>query len=65
MTLETAQILCTVVHVLGERALYKPTHARHPCVLWAGARRANYDWLVDAGIYRGEDPVEAAEMVAG
>jgi hypothetical protein len=50
MTLETAQILCTVVHGLGGRAPYKPTHARHPCVMWAGARRANYDWLVEHGL---------------
>lgn len=45
MALETAQILSTI-----NGGPYKPTHANHPCTLWAGAFRDNYDWLVKHGI---------------
>jgi hypothetical protein len=51
MTLETAQILCTVARTrFGQDAPYRPTHARHPCVEWAASRRANWDWLVRHGL---------------
>lgn len=50
MTLETAQILCTAARALGQLAPYRPTHAAHPCVEWAAARRANWDWLVRHGL---------------
>jgi hypothetical protein len=42
--LETAQILSTV-----NGGPYKPTHAMHPCVLWAGAFLQNYQWTVRHG----------------
>lgn len=45
MILETAQILSTVWNsaVPGHgKALYRTTHAHHPCVLWAGACFRNY-----------------------
>ena len=45
MCLETAQILSTVAH-----GPYKPTHQSHPCTLWAGSHRGNYDWLVMHGL---------------
>lgn len=44
MPLETAQILCAVAHRYGVPARYKLTHARHPCVLWAGETRTNVAW---------------------
>lgn len=52
MVLETAQILSSVQHQHGAAVapLYKPTHAQHPCVKWAGASTCNYDWLVAHGI---------------
>lgn len=40
MILESAQMLSTV-----RGGPYKPTHARHPCTLWAGEGTGNYDWL--------------------
>jgi len=49
MCLETAQILCTVQHRYGRTAPYKPTHANHPSVLWAGDCVLNYRWLVKHG----------------
>lgn len=51
MTLETAQILCSAARThLGQRAPYRATHAHHPCVAWAAARRANWEWLVRHGL---------------
>ncbi|GJL77296.1 MAG: hypothetical protein NPINA01_02850 [Nitrospinaceae bacterium] len=45
MILEYAQILCTVCNLNGTPAPYKVTHAKHPCVLWAGSSLANWRWL--------------------
>jgi hypothetical protein len=50
MTLETAQILCTVAHEHALIAPYRATHARHPCVVWAGECRGNWAWLVRHGL---------------
>ena len=46
MILETNQILSTVATAHGHAAPYKSTHANHPCTLWAGESRQNWDWLV-------------------
>lgn len=45
MCLETAQMLSTV-----SNGPYKPTHAKHPCTLWAGSNLTNYGWLVKHGL---------------
>lgn len=45
MCLETAQILSTI-----NGGPYKPTHANHPCTLWAKGAVQNYIWLVRHGI---------------
>ena len=45
MVLETTQLLCTVAHQHGIAAPYKPTHAKHPCTVWAGATWQNCTWL--------------------
>jgi len=64
MCLETAQILSTVVHTAGRwpgtpyeyadhnkpMNFYRPTHAKHPCVLWAGETKANFKWLQRLGV---------------
>ncbi len=55
MTLECAQILCTAARSLGQWAPYLPTHVKHPCVLWAGARRANWNWVVMHGLALAEE----------
>lgn len=55
MILESAQILSTVVWRYkgnsNDRSvhsgLYKATHTGHPCILWSGRTRANFNWLVD------------------
>jgi len=45
MTLESVQILCTVLNERGFTTPYRSTHRRHPCVLWAGASYDNFQWL--------------------
>ena len=45
MILESAQILCTVLHKCGMPAPYRPTHQNHPCTLWAEASMENWLWL--------------------
>ena len=45
MILESAQIACTALNLKGFTTPYKSTHAKHPCVLWAGASFANLQWL--------------------
>lgn len=41
MILESAQMLSTI-----NGGPYKPTHANHPCTLWAARSTGNYTWLV-------------------
>ncbi|MCK6527774.1 pyrimidine dimer DNA glycosylase/endonuclease V [Myxococcota bacterium] len=50
MATETAQILCTVARARGIPAPWRPTHARHPTVLWVSRRRANWDWALAHGL---------------
>jgi hypothetical protein len=47
MSLESAQMLCTVHRKFGGTTpeLYKATHSNHPCTLWAGLSVSNYNWL--------------------
>lgn len=42
---EAAQILSTVCRINGIDAGYKSTHVNHPCTVWAGTCRANFNWL--------------------
>lgn len=52
MPLETAQILCSVLHIWGrnKNIPYKPTHLKHPCVLWASESASNFLRLVRIGL---------------
>jgi hypothetical protein len=45
MLLETCQLLSTVSILEGRDAPYKPTHASHPCTLWALDAPSHYSWL--------------------
>ena len=45
MILESAQILCTSLIMHGAAAPYKPTHQKHPCVIWASKSAQNWLWL--------------------
>ena len=55
MILETAQMMCTVVASYGHETPYRPTHKKHPCTLWAGQSRANWNWLIDHGMAMSEE----------
>lgn len=45
MILESVQILCTVLYKKGISVPYRPTHQKHPCVLWAENSYDNFVWL--------------------
>jgi len=47
MTLETAQILCSVF--TEHKAPYKRTHYNHPCNVWARESKSNFLWLCKHG----------------
>ena len=50
MIVETAQMLCTAASKLGHDVPYRPTHAKHPCTLWAGESASNWSWLIEHGL---------------
>ena len=50
MILETAQMLCTAAREAGHYAPYRSTHKKHPCTIWAGESKENWDWLVSHGL---------------
>ena len=46
MILESAQMLCTVHHELGNPDVpYKATHKNHPSTVWARSNAKHYRWL--------------------
>ncbi len=57
MVLETAQILSTVCHRHGcwVPEMYRPTHANHPSVLWAGESVESFQWLYAHGLWLGKE----------
>jgi hypothetical protein len=55
MTLETAQILCTVSNLKGFPAPYKSTHISHPTVKWTSLSSANWNWLCIHGLSISEE----------
>ena len=50
MILETAQMLCSAARAKGAWAPYRQTHKKHPCTLWTGASKANWEWLTTHGL---------------
>lgn len=52
LILETAQMLSFVAARYGYPTLYKATgsHKKHPATIWAGNRRANWEWLIEHGL---------------
>jgi hypothetical protein len=50
MVLETAQLLSTAIFINSGTTydnIYKPTHVKHPCTLWAALNQANWGWLFE------------------
>lgn len=51
MPLETAQLLCSVHHMIGNiNVPYRLTHKNHPCSIWARECIENYNWLCNLGL---------------
>lgn len=46
MIVESVQLLSTVLSPMEDDRLYKPTHANHPCTIWARESLGNAAWLV-------------------
>jgi len=48
MILESAQMLCTALHLnnASHLAKYRKTHANHPSNIWTRETRSNYEWLL-------------------
>mgnify|MGYP000411443597 CR=1 FL=1 len=56
MVLETAQMVSAVAHRYGDKGpWYKPTHANHPCTLWAGECDGNLIWLTEHGLFLADE----------
>ena len=47
MILESAQLLCSTLNMLGYDTPYKTTHKNHPCRLWCGASLSNYKYVYE------------------
>ena len=45
MILESVQIMCTALNKKGFTVPYRPTHTKHPCVLWVEESYDNFLWL--------------------
>jgi hypothetical protein len=62
MILETAQLLCTAIHLyqleldeddrvdLEPHGLYKKTHQHHPMRKWVSESQANFEWALNHGL---------------
>lgn len=50
MAKEAAQMVSTVARKQGLGIGLKSTHANHPCTLWAGKSRENFEWLLTHGL---------------
>ena len=49
MILEAAQMLSTAVIINGKpkgMTTYKATHVSHPCTIWTGLSRGNFNWTL-------------------
>jgi hypothetical protein len=62
MVLETAQLLCTAHHILGEEnnydtwyVPYKSTHKNHPSAIWVRSSDKAYRWAYNHMLELGEE----------
>jgi len=75
MTVETAQLLSTALHVWDHSAkteVYKPTHRNHPCALWVADSLGNYLWAwellqdyIREYMYRSKKLHKTSEIMSG
>lgn len=50
MPLETAQMACTIARGYGAEVVYRSTHAKHPCTLWAASSDEAWQWMLTHGL---------------
>lgn len=50
LPLETAQLLCTCLHLNNISSPYKPTHVNHGTAKWVRECRENFEWTIDIGL---------------
>ena len=50
MILETTQLLSNGLFLNKQKSVYKPTHLKHPCSIWASKSKANWNWLKKYGL---------------
>lgn len=57
MPLESTQLLCNALHISDSAPewIYRPTHLKHPCSLWAAESLDNWRWLREFTIKLGEE----------
>jgi len=55
MLLESAQLLSTAHHELGEPVTYKPTHRNHPCAVWVRSSRLHYNYVSELAVALGRE----------
>lgn len=55
MTIETAQLLSSALHILGCDSIYRPTHLHHPTTKWVADSPDNFMWAVEHGLTLGEE----------
>ena len=58
MAIEYAQILSTAIHLTDSTPndyVYKATHSKHPCTLWATESLSHWEWLWRLGHHVGNE----------
>jgi len=55
MLLESAQLLSTAHHELGNPVTYKPTHRNHPCAVWVRGSRLHYNYVSKLAVALGNE----------
>lgn len=50
MIVETTQLLSNALFLNDEMPIYKPTHLKHPCSIWAAKSSGNWLWLKKYGL---------------
>lgn len=55
MILEGVQIICSALYLHGYTTPYRPTHKKHPCVLWVAESYENLLWTQELTLALNEE----------
>lgn len=50
MIVETGQLLCTAMNLLGGNGVYKTTHQNHPSSIFTRNSKENFEWVLELGV---------------